>query len=99
MSDYKIINKNWRNNALCRKYKDVDFFSDDINNIKKSLSICKKCIVAVDCLKHAIEEKETYGTWGCLSQRERRKIIKNKTELNDIQLKQIVIRNGNNVLP
>lgn len=91
-------NENWRKNALCRKYKDIDFYSEDIINIRKSLNICKQCVVAVECLKHSIEQNETYGIWGCSTQRERRKIIKNKIKLSDRELKQIVLKNGNNVL-
>lgn len=98
MSDIKITNNKWRKNALCAKYKDIDFFSEESVNIRKSLSVCKKCVVAVECLRHAIDENENYGIWGCSTQRERRKIIKTKTKLNDRQLKEIVLRNGNNVL-
>lgn len=97
MSDNSTDN-NWRKNALCRKYKDIDFFSEDIISVRKSLNICKQCVVAVECLKQSIQEKETYGIWGCSTQRERRKIIKNKIKLSDRELKQIVLKNGNNVL-
>ena len=91
-------NKKWRDSALCKKYKDIDFFADDSISIKKSLNICKKCTVAVECLKYSIEENETYGIWGCSTQRERRKIMKTKIKLNNNELRQIVIKNGNNVL-
>ena len=52
----------------------------------------------ISCLKHSIDQKESYGIWGCSTQRERRKIIKNKINLSDKELKQIVLKNGNNVL-
>lgn len=97
MSD-SSTDDSWRKNALCKKYKDIDFFSEDILSIRKSLNICKQCVVAVECLKHSIDQKESYGIWGCSTQRERRKIIKNKINLNDRELKQIVLKNGNNVL-
>lgn len=93
-----MLDKDWYNNALCKKYRDVDFFAEDAANIKKSLNICKQCVVAVECLKHSIENKEVYGIWGCATQRERRKIINKNIKLNVKELKQIVIKNGNNVL-
>ena len=98
MSHKITISNSWRENALCRKYKDIDFFSDENIKIKQCLEICKKCTVAVECLKHAIDQNEAYGIWGCSTQRERRKILKTKIKLNDIELRQIVTKNGNNVL-
>lgn len=89
---------NWMDSALCKKYKDINFFAEDNVNIKKSLEICKKCTVAVECLKYSIEENEAYGIWGCSTQRERRKIMKTKIKLNYKECKQIVLKNGNNVL-
>jgi hypothetical protein len=45
----------------------VDFYAEG----KKT---CAGCPVRLDCLSHAVEEKERYGLWGGLSPLERRRI-------------------------
>lgn len=96
----KIVNmaENWREQALCRQFKDIDFYSDEPLERKRSKAICKNCKVASHCLKFAIDTNEAFGVWGGYTQRERR-TIRRKYKNLDIQIAQeLVIKNGNQIL-
>ena len=88
----------WREKALCKKYKDIDFFSEDIGAIRKSISICNRCPVIAECLHYAITKEEVFGVWGGISQRNRRPLHRKYKQSIDIgEAREIVINNGKNV--
>src|SRR5690606_5225694 len=43
---------------------DVDFFSEDPQEIEKAKSICFECPVRRQCLEYALENDTRFGTWG-----------------------------------
>jgi WhiB family redox-sensing transcriptional regulator len=88
----------WREKALCKKYRDIDFYSEEISIVKKSVSICHRCQVAPECLQYAISNREVFGVWGGVSQRNRRALIKKyKNNINIAEARKIVIENGANI--
>ena len=40
------------------------FFSDDDHEIARAKAICRRCELADDCLRGAVERGEPYGVWG-----------------------------------
>ena len=40
------------------------FFSDDEFDVARAKAICKKCGLAPECLRGALERAEVYGVWG-----------------------------------
>jgi len=46
--------------------------ADDITLF--GLRVCRTCEVRAECLEYALENDERFGSWGGLSERERRRI-------------------------
>tara|TARA_Y100001951_G_C11277693_1_gene263077 strand:- start:837 stop:1124 length:288 start_codon:yes stop_codon:yes gene_type:complete len=68
----------WQEDANC-KDKDPDlFFPNRGASTRKAKEICNACEVQEYCLEYAIVNAEKFGIWGGLSERERRKIRKER---------------------
>lgn len=88
----------WREKALCKKYKDIDFYSEEIGVIKKSVAICHRCQVAAECLQYAISNQEVFGVWGGVSQRNRRALHrKYKSNIDIGEARKIVTEYGTDI--
>jgi WhiB family transcriptional regulator, redox-sensing transcriptional regulator len=68
----------WRQRAACRGLSTDIFYpvSDDDADIAKS--ICAVCPVAEECLEFALAEREREGIWGGATERERRRIVRQR---------------------
>ncbi len=40
------------------------FFSDNAHDLARAKAICRRCRLADDCLRGALERNEYYGVWG-----------------------------------
>ena len=68
----------WQDFANCRG-ADVDiFFPDRGASTRGAKEICAACQVRSECLDYAVTRGEKFGIWGGLSERERRKIRKQR---------------------
>lgn len=68
----------WQDLANCRG-ADVDiFFPDRGASTRGAKEICAACQVQSECLDYAVTRGEKFGIWGGLSERERRKIRKQR---------------------
>lgn len=68
----------WQDFANCRG-ADVDiFFPDRGASTRGAKEICAACQVRAECLDYAVTRGEKFGIWGGLSERERRKIRKQR---------------------
>jgi WhiB family redox-sensing transcriptional regulator len=68
----------WREDALCAQ-TDPDAFYPEVGksgSIEEVKKVCQRCDVRAQCLAYALENKEVYGIWGGLSERERRRLRK-----------------------
>ena len=75
----------WTEEANC-KGADADiFFPERGASTRKAKSICRACSVQEDCLEFAIENSEKFGIWGGLSERERRRIKRQRIHDSDIR--------------
>jgi WhiB family redox-sensing transcriptional regulator len=71
-------NLGWQDKANC-KGADADlFFPERGASTRKAKTICAACQVRVECLEFALMESEKFGIWGGLSERERRRIRKQR---------------------
>jgi WhiB family redox-sensing transcriptional regulator len=64
----------WFDKALCKGLETNAFFpsSKEPNcdfKIKQAKKICSACPVRLECLTHAIVNKEAYGIWGGMTER------------------------------
>ena len=68
----------WQDLANCRGADPDLFFPERGASTRTAKSICRECSVREECLEFAIVSSEKFGIWGGLSERERRKIRKQR---------------------
>jgi WhiB family transcriptional regulator, redox-sensing transcriptional regulator len=64
----------WQDYANCRGADADLFFPERGASTRKAKSICGACEVKGQCLDYAIDMGEKFGIWGGLSERERRRV-------------------------
>ncbi|MFO7293053.1 MAG: WhiB family transcriptional regulator [Actinomycetes bacterium] len=64
----------WQDYANCRGADADLFFPERGASTRKAKAICAECQVRQECLEFAIQIGEKFGIWGGMSERERRKI-------------------------
>ena len=64
----------WQDLANCSGADQDLFFPERGASTRKAKAICAACAVKEECLEFAITQGERFGIWGGLSERERRKI-------------------------
>ena len=65
---------NWQDQANCLGVDPDLFFPERGASTKEAKSVCQSCVVREDCLEYALAQGEKFGIWGGLSERERRRI-------------------------
>jgi WhiB family transcriptional regulator, redox-sensing transcriptional regulator len=68
----------WRNQGACNGLDPAVFFPDSDAAADEAKSICSICMVRASCLEHAIAVREKDGVWGGATERERRRIIRQR---------------------
>ena len=66
--------RTWQQYANCLGVDPDLFFPERGASTRTAKSICRECQVRPECLEFAIVSSEKFGIWGGLSERERRKI-------------------------
>ena len=64
----------WQDNANCKGANANLFFPERGASTRTAKGICRECQVRGACLEFAITTGEKFGIWGGLSERERRRI-------------------------
>jgi WhiB family redox-sensing transcriptional regulator len=64
----------WQDFANCRGADPDLFFPERGASTRTAKQICRECSVRAECLEFAIVSSEKFGIWGAMSERERRKI-------------------------
>lgn len=64
----------WQDFANCSGTDQDLFFPERGASTRKAKAICGACTVKAECLEFAITQGERFGIWGGMSERERRKI-------------------------
>ena len=70
----------WRKRAACRGI-DVEIFypaSDEDDDAEPAKAVCAECPVRQACLEHALAHREREGIWGGTTERERRRILRQR---------------------
>jgi WhiB family redox-sensing transcriptional regulator len=68
----------WQDFANCRGANPDLFFPERGASTRTAKQICRECTVRDECLEFAIVSSEKFGIWGAMSERERRKIRKER---------------------
>ena len=73
-------NTDWRDRSLCAQTDPEAFFPEKGGSTREAKRICTGCEVRAECLEYALGRDERFGIWGGLSERERRRLRKNRGE-------------------
>lgn len=64
----------WFDRAACEGLDPDLFFAERGESIALAREICNGCPVQAECLDYALRHRITYGVWGGLSERQRRRL-------------------------
>lgn len=68
----------WQSRAACRGVDTEIFFPNTDEEAEPAKAICGACPVQDSCLEHALADREREGVWGGATERERRRIIRQR---------------------
>jgi WhiB family redox-sensing transcriptional regulator len=68
------VAESWQMFANCLGVDPDLFFPERGASTKEAKQVCQGCVVREDCLEYALANGEKFGIWGGLSERERRRI-------------------------
>ncbi len=68
----------WRELGACRGLDPEVFFPETDEEAEVAKDICQTCDVRIACLEHALNSREKVGVWGGTTERERRRIIRQR---------------------
>lgn len=66
--------RNWQDYGNCLGVDPDLFFPERGASTREAKETCRACVVREDCLEYALANGEKFGIWGGMSERERRRI-------------------------
>jgi WhiB family transcriptional regulator, redox-sensing transcriptional regulator len=70
----------WVSKALCRSTDPDELFVRGAAQHRAAL-ICRQCAVVTECLADALDNGIEFGVWGGMTERQRRKLIRQHPEV------------------
>lgn len=64
----------WQDEANCLGVDPDLFFPERGASTREAKEVCRGCVVRDECLEYALANGEKFGIWGGMSERERRRI-------------------------
>jgi len=68
----------WRQRAACQGLDPDIFYPTSEDDAEEAKAICAGCAVRQLCLEYALSHRERDGVWGGLTDRERRRLIRQR---------------------
>lgn len=68
----------WREQGLCKGVDPEIFYPVSDEDGDEAKAICADCPVRIQCLEYALIARERDGIWGGCTERERRRIIRQR---------------------
>ncbi|MFT3854925.1 MAG: WhiB family transcriptional regulator [Ilumatobacteraceae bacterium] len=68
----------WRESGACRGLEPSIFYPDDDDEALDAKAVCAECPVRITCLEYALQVREKQGVWGGATERERRRLIRQR---------------------
>jgi WhiB family redox-sensing transcriptional regulator len=68
----------WRKRAACQGIDPEVFYPVSDEDAEEAKVICAVCPVRQACLEHALAHREREGVWGGATERERRRILRQR---------------------
>ena len=74
------VAQSWRTTGNCRGSDPAIFYPppEDDSLADEAKMICGTCPVRQPCLEHALATREKHGVWGGLTERERRRVLRQR---------------------
>lgn len=72
------MNLSWRQRAACRGVDPDIFYPASDEDADEAKGICGVCPVREACLEYALVNRERDGVWGGATERERRRLIRQR---------------------
>ena len=66
----------WQDQALCAQTDPEAFFPEKGGSTRPAKRVCRECPVAQSCLDYALETGQMFGIWGGMTERERRRLMR-----------------------
>ena len=66
--------RRWQEEANCLGVDPDLFFPERGASTREAKAVCRGCEVRYECLEYALAHGEKFGIWGGLSERERRRV-------------------------
>ncbi len=74
------LEENWQDDANCLGVDPDLFFPERGASTREAKEVCRGCVVRGQCLEFALQNGEKFGIWGGLSERERRRIRRQRAQ-------------------
>jgi WhiB family transcriptional regulator, redox-sensing transcriptional regulator len=68
----------WNQQAACRGLDPEIFYPVSEEEADRAKAVCGQCAVQHACLEHALGSRERDGVWGGATEKERRRIIRQR---------------------
>ena len=68
------LDTTWKDSSNCLGVDPDLFFPERGASTREAKEVCRGCVVQQDCLEYALLNGEKFGIWGGMSERERRRI-------------------------
>ena len=72
------MNLSWRQRAACRGVDPDIFYPASDEESDEAKAVCGVCPVREACLEYALVNRERDGVWGGATERERRRMIRQR---------------------
>jgi WhiB family transcriptional regulator, redox-sensing transcriptional regulator len=74
-----VFQEDWTLRARCRGMEDALF--PEAAEQKRARAVCSGCPVRSECLAEALDNRIEWGVWGGMTERERRSLLRQHTEI------------------
>jgi WhiB family redox-sensing transcriptional regulator len=81
MTEVEFVDSIWMADGKCRDLPPETFFPSDGVGVEIARRICADCPVKGPCLEYALHNRIEHGVWGGASERERRRIARQRRGL------------------
>jgi WhiB family transcriptional regulator, redox-sensing transcriptional regulator len=72
------MNLSWRQSAACRGVDPDILYPPTEEEAEEAKSVCAQCNVRQACLEYALATRERDGVWGGATEKERRRILRQR---------------------
>lgn len=64
----------WRLRANCRGVNPDVMYPENARELPRALAVCRACDVVTACGEYALSAGESFGVWGAMTARERKRV-------------------------